>query len=47
MAKRLGITQVSLSRYFSGERIPKAIFVEKMIDTFNIPNEVYKEYSDI
>lgn len=47
IAKTIGISPTLISKYISGERIPKAIFVEKMIDTFNIPNEVYKEYSDI
>ena len=39
LADRLGITEVSVSRYVNGTRIPKALIVTKIAKVLNVPLE--------
>lgn len=39
IAKKIGITEVSISRYFNGERCPNAAVLLKIYDEFNITDQ--------
>ncbi|MBR3116267.1 MAG: helix-turn-helix domain-containing protein [Bacilli bacterium] len=44
IAEKIGITEVAMSKYVKGKRIPKNITVQALIDTFQIPAPVVGKF---
>lgn len=43
LAKKVGVTEVTMSRWFNGTRTPKVSDVEKMVKALGMEIRIYKE----
>lgn len=44
LAKKLGMTEVTISRYINGTRTPKATTLKKIADALDVPTSIF--YND-